>query len=111
MGFVTGTIRLLYLTQLKNDLEHRIMLVTESRRELAESISSLMEVGTNLDPNSPVIQNLRARRANLEKMEKRLEEQMTKYQTKLQAVEKEIGEAEKHVSKCVDREFSYGLGR
>ena len=110
MGFLTGTIRLLYLTQLKNDLDYKIMLITESKRELAESISSLMDVGTSLDPNSPVVQSLRARREKLEIMEKELDAKMVRYQSKLRAVEEEIKSATESVQKSTASEFSYSLG-
>ena len=109
MGFVTGSIRLLYLTQLKNDLMYKIMLHTEAQRDLSDSITNLMDVGTNLDPDSPVIKTLKARREKLAQVEKEMERKMVVLQSKLKAVEAEIGEAEKLVDASAKRQFSYGI--
>ena len=111
MGFVTGSIRLFYLTQLRNDLEHKIMLISEAKLDMSKSITDLMECGTDLDPDSPIIKNMKARRDKLQEVEKKLDLQMTLYQNKLKAVETEIQSAQNVVDKGIQRSFSYGGGR
>ena len=108
MGFVTGSIRLLYLTQLKNDLEHKIMLISESKLEMSKSITDLMSVGTDLDPDSPIIKSMKARRDKLKIIEDELDRQMKIYETKLHAVTTEIQSAQKIVDDGIQRSFSYG---
>ena len=110
MGFVTGTIRLLYLKLIRNDLEYKIMKNTEARRDLSEQVNAMLDIGTNLDPNNPAVQSFRARREKLENMEKALDAKLTKLQTKLQAVEEEIKSATDVVQKNISSEFSYSLG-
>ena len=110
MGFITGSIRLLYLTQLRNDLEYKIMLISEAKLDMSKSITDLMEVGTDLDPDSPIIKNMKARRDRLQQVEKRLDEQMTIYQNKLKAVDTEIQSAQSMVDKGIQLSFKYGTG-
>lgn len=110
MGFITGSIRLLYLTQLRNDLEYKIMLISEAKLDMSKSITDLMEVGTDLDPDSPIIKNMKARRDRLQQVEKRLDEQMAIYKNKLQAVDTEIQSAQSMVDKGIQTSFKYGTG-
>ena len=108
MGFVTGSIRLLYLTQLRNDLEHKIMLISEAKMDMARSITELMSVGTDLDSDSPIIKNMKARRDKMKLIEQELDQKMEQYKIKLQAVDREIQSAQAVVDKGIERSFSYG---
>ena len=109
MSFVTGSIRLFYLTQLKNDLEYKIMLITEAKMDMSKSITDLIGVGTNLDPDSPVIKDMKARREKLELMSQELDAKMNLYKSKLEAVKNEINEAKGMVKDGAQNEFKYGL--
>ena len=109
MSFVTGSIRLFYLTQLKNDLEYKIMLITEAKMDMSKSITDLIGVGTNLDPDSPVIKDMKARREKLELMSQELDAKMNIYTSKLEAVKNEINEAKGMVKEGAQNEFKYGL--
>ena len=109
MSFVTGTIRLFYLTQLKNDLNYKIMLITEEKMDMGKAVTDLMGVGTDLNSDSPIIKDMKARREKLEIMSKQLDAKMVLYQSKLAAVDREIGEATKQVQEGAKNEFKYGL--
>ena len=109
MSFVTGSIRLFYLTQLKSDLNYKIMLITEAKMDMAKAVTDLMDVGTDLNPDSPIIKDMKARREKLEIMSKQLEAKMVLYKSKLEAVNNEIGEATKQVQEGAKNEFKYGL--
>ena len=111
MGYATSSIRLLYLTQLKNDLEHRIMLITESKLDMSKTITELIEVGTNLDPDSPIVKNMKARRDKLKLMEQQLDQQLEEARTKLNAVNTEIESARGLVQDGIRNSFNYGVGR
>lgn len=111
MGFITGTIRLLYLQQVKSSLEHKILLITEAQMDLSNSLNELNNVGTDLlDPDSPVLKAMKAKRDKIAIVEKELNRKMTMYQTKLKAVEQEIREASGMVKQNVRHSFSYGMG-
>ena len=109
MSFVLGSIRLFYLTQLKNDLSYKIMLITEAKMDMAKSITNLMDVGTDLDPENPIIKDMKARRDKLEQMDKALEAKLVVYKSKLEAVNNEINEATGQVKNGAQTEFKYGL--
>ena len=109
MGFVTDTIRLFYLTQLKSDLSHKIRLINEAKLDMERSVTSLMDVGTDLDPDSPIIKNMKARRDKMELVERELNQKLTLYQSKLAAVEEEIKEVRGLVKNDAQTEFKYGL--
>ena len=109
MGFVTDTIRLFYLNQLKSDLSHKIRLINEAKLDMERSVTSLMEVGTDLDPDSPIIKNMKARRDKMELVERELNQKLTLYQSKLAAVDEEIKEVRGLVKNDAQTEFKYGL--
>lgn len=109
MSFVTGSIRLFYLTQLKNDLNYKIMLISEAKMDMAKAVTDLMDVGTDLNPDSPIIKDMKARREKLEIMSKQLDAKMVLYKSKLEAVNQEIGEATNQVKEGAKNEFKYGL--
>lgn len=111
MGFVTGTIRLLYLTQLRNDLEHKIMLISEAKLDMSKSITELISVGTDLDSDSPIVKNMKARRDKMKLIEQELDQKMEQYKIKLQAVDREIQSAQAIVDKGINSSFAYGGGR
>ena len=110
MGFVTSSLRLLYLTQMRNDLEYKIMLISEAKLDMSRSIAELVAVGTDLDPDSPIIRNLKARREKMKVIEQELDHKMEQYKTRLKAVETEIDSVQKLVDNNIKRSFSYGGG-
>ena len=109
MGFVTGSIRLFYLTQLKNDLKYKIMLIAEAKTDMAKAATDLIGVGTDLDPDSPIVKDMKARREKLEIMSKELDAKMVLYKSKLEAVDSEINEVKGMVKEGAQNEFKYKL--
>ena len=109
MSFVLGSIRLFYLTQLKNDLQYKIMLINESKMDMARSITDLMSVGTDLDSENPIIKDMKARRDKLELMVKQLDAQLEIYKSKMQAVDTEIQGVREEIKNSAQIEFRIGL--
>ena len=107
MGFITGSIRLFYLTQLKSDLEYKLMLINEAKLDAARSVNELMNVGTDLDSESPVIKNMKARREKMRLIEKEFEAKEKEYVNKLKAVEQEIGQVQGLIDKDIQNSFKY----
>ena len=111
MGFVMSSIRLLYLTQLKNDLEHKLMLHTEAKLDLSREITDLTGVGTKLTPDNPMVQGMKVKRDKLKLVEQEMDKELEELKMKLQAVNTEIHAARELVKENTHNSFSYGQGR
>ena len=90
MGLFVGQIRKHELLQEKAKLEWLMLNITQAKAVATKSAMNLMQVGTDLDSESPIIKNMKARRDKMEQIEKELDRKMTMYQNKLKAVETEI---------------------
>ena len=95
MGLLTANMRMCYLNSQKLDLEYKIQLVSKAKMDLSSQSAELISAGTDVDPNSPVVKQLEARREKLQMLEKKLDQQMLAYQSKLALVETEFKSAQK----------------
>lgn len=108
MGLINSTIRVAMLMSQKMDLEYKILLTTQAQMNLSQSVSDLMQVGTDYtDPDSPVVKQLKQREARLQQLEKRLQMQQAQYQTRLQMIEAEIESAKAMRDKSIQATFRY----
>lgn len=107
MGLLTSQIRLMYLQQQRLDLEYKIQLVTQSKMSLSQSVSDLMQVGNDFDPESPTTKLLQQRQAKLKVMEQKLDMQMEEYKHRLQMIETEYGSCKDMMQKNIQESFSY----
>ena len=95
MGLLTASMRMAYLNSTKLDLEYKIQLVSQAKSDLSAQSMELVNAGTDLDPNSPVVKQLEARKERLHMLEKKLDQQMLQYQSRLALVESEFKSAQK----------------
>lgn len=95
MGLLTASMRTSYLNSQRLDLEYKIQLVSQAKVDLAQQSSELVNAGTDLDPNSPVVKQLEARKEKLHLLEKKLDQQMLQYQNKLALINSEYQSAQK----------------
>ncbi len=107
MGLATSQLRLMYLTAYRLDLEYKIQLITEAKMNLSKTCTDLINVGTDLDSDDPMIKMLEARKERLNIMEKKLDMQMQQYQNKLQMINTEFQSCEKMLSDNIGRSFKY----
>lgn len=107
MGMATAQMRLMYLNAYRLDLEYKVQLITEAKMNLSKTVTDLLNVGTDLDSDDPVVKKLEARKERLNVMEKKLDMQMQQYQQKLQMIEKEMGSCEQLLQKNIERSFKY----
>jgi len=107
MGLIAAQIRLNYLQQTRLDLEYKIQLITQSRMNLAQSVTDLTQVGTDYDGDSPVAKMLAQRQAKLKILEQKLEQQMQEYQHRLQMVDTEYESCQKLIEKNIGLAFKY----
>lgn len=107
MGMATSQLRLMYLNAYRLDLEYKMQLITEAKMNLSKTCTDLINVGTDLSSDDPVVKMLEARKERLNQMEKKLDMQMQQYQQKLQMINQEYGSCEKMLSDNIQRSFKY----
>ncbi len=87
MGIVTQTIGSQQYMAQKADLEYKINQINQAKLSLTNSLNELMNVGTDLDPDSLEVKQLEERKAKLHQFEKQLDMKLNEYQVQLQLVE------------------------
>lgn len=108
MGLIVAQIRLMYLQQQRLDLEYKIQLITQTKLGLSASVSDLMQVGNDYDPESPTTKMLQQRQAKLKVLEQKLDQQMAQYNTRLKMIEAETQSAQQMLDKNIQQSFRYG---
>ena len=98
----------MYLQQLRLDLEYKIQLITQSKMSLSQSVSDLMQVGNDYDPESPTTKMLQQRQAKLKVLEQKLDQQLQQYNTRLKMIDTEYDSAVAMRDKNIQSSFSYG---
>ena len=110
MGIATAQFRLSYLLLFKSDLEEKMSQITQTKLGLTSTSSELMNLGTELEPESPELKLLMQRKDRLKFIEDQLTNQMEIYKTQLQAIEAEVQSVESLKNSEIKRAFSYGVG-
>lgn len=108
MGLLVSQIRLIYLQHQKLDLEYKIQLITQTKMSLSASVSDLVQVGNDLDPESPTTKMLQQRQAKLKVLEAKLDQQMAAYNARLKMIDTEYESARAMVDKNIQSSFTYG---
>lgn len=108
MGLITSQIRLMYLQQQRLDLEYKIQLITQTKMGLSQSVSDLMQVGNDYDPESPTTKLLQQRQAKLKVLEQKLDMQMQEYQNRLKMIETEYQSCQGMFESNIKDSFTYG---
>ena len=107
MGMATSQLRLMYLNAYRLDLEYKIHLITEAKMNLSKTCTDLINVGTDLDSDDPLVKKLEARKERLNVMEKQLDMKMEQYKQTLQMIETEYSSCEQMLQKNIERSFKY----
>ncbi len=107
MGYAVATIRLMQLNAERLDLEYKVQLIADAKMNLGRTITDLVNVGTDLEPDSPVVKKLEQRKERLYLLEKKLDMQMEQYKTRLKAIETEYQSCEQMIDKNIQRTFKY----
>ncbi len=107
MGLATAQLRLMYLNAYRLDLEYKEHLVAEAKMNLSKTVSDLLNVGSDLDSDDPLVKKLEARKERLHVMEKELDMQMQHYREKIKMIEKDMESCEQMLEKNIERSFKY----
>lgn len=86
MGLIAAAVNKQYLIAYQNELEYKISLIQQSKLGLSKSVEDLLNAGTDLDPENPMVKQLEQRRARLNLLEKQLDMQLEEYETQLKMV-------------------------
>ena len=111
MGVLASTMRLMTLTATKNDLEFRLMGITEKMSALTAQICDLDEYNGSLDPDSATVRTLETKKKRLNQLEKKLDMQQKLLQARLQEVMQEMQSCQQMLGADIQSGlFSYGMG-
>jgi chromosome segregation ATPase len=102
MGLLTAQIRVACLQMRASDLQFQIQTLTQTKMNLAASNNQLVNIGTDLDPDSPELKLLNQRQAKLQLVEKNMDAMLQRIQDQLKMVEKEQESANKYVEKGME---------
>jgi len=97
MGLLAASVTQQQLIAYKNDLEYKISQIEESKRSISASSTNLVSVGTDLDPESPMVKQIEQRKERLNMLEKKLDMQLNTYKTQLALTEKNLQSANEEV--------------
>ena len=109
MGLITATIRKTQLNSYRLDLEYKMQLVSASKLNLSQTVNDLLSAASALDSDSPEAKALEKRKERLYLVEKKLDEQMQRYETQLKMVEAELQSCNQMIDKNI--QYTYGGGR
>lgn len=105
MGFAASQARYLMLTARKSDLELQGQFINQARMQLANITGSLFTISANLTPGSPEVEQLQARIAAIQAVDKSLELQLRQVDTQRDAVQTEIDAVRKVIGKNIESTF------
>ena len=107
MGLLTSSMRMFTLNSQRLDLEYKIQLVSQAKADLTVQDAQLINAGTDLSADSPVLKQLEARKERLHLLEKKLDQQMMQYQSQLKMVETELKSCQNQFDKNVATSCGY----
>ena len=107
MGLLTASLRMFSLNSQRLDLEYKVQLVSQAKTDIAAQSAQLVQAGTDLSADSPVLKKLEARKERLHLLEKKLDQQMLHYQSQLAMINTEYASCQKQFESNVKSSCSY----
>lgn len=105
MGFAASQARYLMLTARRSDLEIQGQFINQARMQLANVTGALYQITSNLEPEAPEVQQIQARIAALQTIDKSLELQMKRLETQREAIVTELDAVQKVIQKNIQSSF------
>ena len=106
---LTDIMRLRQLRGQQRDLNYKIQQITTEKSNIAFTGNTYMQVGTDYDPESPMMKVMQDRQAKLKILEDQLDQQMESYQIQLKMVEAEYDACKQRLDAEIKEEMSYSL--
>ena len=112
MGILASTMRLMTLTASKNDIEFRMMAITERMSSLTAQVADKDEFIGDLDPECAAVRQLEADKKKLNEAERKLKSQQDALQIRLKEIDQEIEACKAVIDNGIMRSgmFAYGMG-
>ena len=107
MGYAVAAMEAMSLNAERLDLEYKVQLIADAKMNLGKTISDLLQVGTDLEPDSPVVKKLEQRKERLHMLEKKLDMQMEQYKQRLRAIDIAYQSCEQMMQKNLQKSFSF----
>lgn len=107
MGYTIAAMEAMSLNAERLDLEYKVQLISDAKMNLGKTISDLLQVGTDLEPDSPVVKKLEQRKERLHLLEKKLDLQMEQYKQRLRAIDVAYQSCEQMMQKNVQKAFGF----
>jgi hypothetical protein len=101
MGLIAASVTKQYLIAYRNELEYKMTLIRQAKLGLSQSVTELLNVGTDMDPESPMVKQLEQRKERLNLLEKKLEMQLDEYEVQLKMVESDIKHCDQQISSAI----------
>lgn len=108
MGLFSGLIGLTHLKLRQINLESKIQDIQSSINNVSGYSIEIVSIGDGLDPDSPEFKKLTTRRKKLELMEKRLQSELTRYESQLKLVNGQVESYQKMVDAGIKRLTNFG---
>lgn len=101
MGLIAATVTKQYLIAYKNELEYKMILIKQAKFGLSDSVNELLNAGTDMDPENPMVKQLEQRKERLNLLEKKLDMQLEEYETRLKMVDVGMKQCDEMISGAI----------
>ena len=103
MGIVVGTVDKQYFMAYRNQLEEKVSELKTAKLALATSSAELINVGTDMDPDSPMVKQLEQRKVRLNLLEKKLDLELSETKDKLKMIDGGLEDVSGDLDKSLTR--------
>lgn len=107
MGYSVAAFENMSLISERSDLEYRAALIVDAKENLGRTATELLQVGTDLDPDSPVVKKLEQRKERLHLIEKKLDLQLERIKKRLSEIDIARQSAAQMMQKNIKESFSF----
>ena len=107
MGLLIAIARKVQLNSLRFEMEHKQILISRAKTDLASKISDYQMMQNDYDTHSPEYKTFNQRIERLNEVDKRLQEQLTKIQTQLQLIEAEYSGIDQMIQSNIQTMYAH----
>ncbi len=106
MGILIAQMRLAQINSFRSDLNYNIQLISATRMDLLNQINELVNLGSEMDSESPEMKALEKKKERLNQAEKMLDMQLQRYQTQLDMLNAEEQSVKEDLQESIQRCFA-----